>query len=113
MPWLIGYPRDKVEWYPTVDAEKCVQCGMCMNCGKGVFDWTEDGPVVARPYECVVGCTTCANLCQGNAIKFPQVKELRKLYAREKIWDKVKEALEADGKLTPLNKKEKPVGGTS
>jgi len=112
MAWLKGYPRDKVEWYPTVDLEKCVQCGMCMNCGKNVFDWTEEGPAVARPYECVVGCTTCANLCQGNAITFPPVKELRKLYAREKIWDKVKEALEAEGKLVTAKKKEAH-GGTS
>jgi len=23
MPWLVGYPREKIEWYPTIDQEKC------------------------------------------------------------------------------------------
>ena len=34
MPWLIGYPRDLVEWYPTVDADKCGKCstGKHLNC---------------------------------------------------------------------------------
>jgi MinD superfamily P-loop ATPase len=40
-----------------------------MNCGKNVFDWTEEGARVARPYDCQVGCSTCANFCLGNAIE--------------------------------------------
>ena len=43
MPWLAGYPREKVEWFPTIDESKCVSCGMCMNCGKKVYDWA-NGP---------------------------------------------------------------------
>ena len=70
-----------------------------MNCGKNVFDWTTGGSVVARPYSCVVGCSTCANLCQGKAISFPDVEELRRLYRRERIWMKVKEQLTAEGAL--------------
>ena len=89
MAWLSGYPRERVDWFPTIDAEACVRCGMCMNCGKQVFDWTEKGPVVARPYQCVVGCTTCANLCLGKAISFPDIESVRTLYRREKIWSKV------------------------
>ena len=102
MPWLAGYPREKVEWYPKIDESKCVSCGMCMNCGKKVYDWVDGDkgkPVVARPYECVVGCSTCANLCQGKAISFPSVDELRKLYAKEKIWSKVKAILKEEGKI--------------
>jgi hypothetical protein len=34
MTWITGYPREKVNWYP-IDPNKC---GMCMNCGKGVYD---------------------------------------------------------------------------
>ncbi|WP_334138800.1 4Fe-4S binding protein [Thermovirga lienii] len=34
MPWLAGYPREKVNWGPTVDREKCIGCGMCINCSK-------------------------------------------------------------------------------
>lgn len=101
MAWLTGYPREEVEWFPTIDPEKCVQCGMCMNCGKQVYDWTEDGPVVARPYQCVVGCSTCGNLCLGKAISFPDIEAVREVYKREGIWAKVKRGLAAEGKLTP------------
>ena len=99
MPWLFGYSRELVKWYPTVDPDKCVTCGMCMNCGKGVYDWTAGGVRVARPYSCVVGCNTCANLCLGEAISFPDIAEVRTLYKREGIWSKVKKQLEQDGKL--------------
>lgn len=107
MPWLAGYPREKIEWYPTVDLEKCVKCGMCMNCGKKVYDWTEDGPVVARPYSCVVGCTSCANLCLGNAITFQDIETVREIYKREGIWSKVKKVLKEEGKLEPASTTEK------
>jgi len=83
-----------------VDAEKCVKCGMCMNCGKKVFDWTEDGPKVARPYNCVVGSSTCAHLCAAEAISFPNATSLRELYKKERIWAKVKKQLKGEGKLT-------------
>ncbi len=99
MAWLTGFPREQVEWYPTVDAAKCVKCGMCMNCGKNVYDWTAAGAVVARPYACVPGCNTCAQLCLGEAITFPDIHMLRELYKREGIWTKVKRELRAAGKL--------------
>lgn len=105
MAWLTGYPREKVNWFPTIDSEKCVKCGMCMNCGKNVFEWTENGSIVANPYECVVGCTTCTNLCLGNAISHPDISELRKLYKKENIWTKVKKQMEEQGKLILANKK--------
>jgi Fe-S-cluster-containing hydrogenase component 2 len=54
-----------------------------MNCGQGVYDWTEEGARVGRPSKCVVGCSTCAHLCQGNAITFPDVDELRELYKKK------------------------------
>lgn len=99
MPWLSGYPREKVNWQPTIDPAKCVKCAMCMNCGKNVFEWTDEGPVVARPYACVVGCSTCATLCQGRAISFPDPEQLRQLYRKHRIWEAVREALEAEGKI--------------
>jgi len=97
MPWLVGYPREKVDWSPTIDPVKCVSCGICMNCGKGVYAWTAQGPVVARPTSCVIGCTTCANLCLGKAISFPDIETVRSLYRREGIWGKVKADLIAQG----------------
>jgi len=106
MPWIVGYPREKIDWYPTIDMSKCTKCGMCMNCGKKVFDWNEDGPVVARPYNCLVGCSTCANLCLGNAISFPDIGVVRDVYKREGIWSKVKRALKEEGKLEPVENEE-------
>jgi NAD-dependent dihydropyrimidine dehydrogenase PreA subunit len=101
MAWLTGYPREQVAWYPTVDPDKCVKCGMCMNCGKSVYDWTEKGARVARPYSCVVGCNTCANLCLGDAISFPDIQEIRALYKRERVWQQVKKELQEAGELKP------------
>jgi len=77
MPWLAGIPRDRVNWGPTIDPDRCVSCGMCMNCGKKVFDWIDNKPIVVRYDDCVVGCTTCGNLCLSHAISFPDIEELR------------------------------------
>ncbi|MDZ7778025.1 MAG: hypothetical protein U5L09_21605 [Bacteroidales bacterium] len=101
MAWLVDYPREKVNWNPTIDLSKCVKCGMCMNCGKGVYIWTKQGPKVENPLSCVVGCTTCASLCKGEAISFPDVKELRDLYESENLWAKVTRQMKKEGKLTP------------
>lgn len=74
-----------------------------MNCGKQVYTWTKAGPVVAKPMDCVVGCTTCANLCKGEAITFPNVNELRELYRKEHLWAKVTKQMKAAGKLEPMD----------
>lgn len=100
MPWLSGYPRERIAWYPTLDSDKCLKCGICMNCGKKVFEWTKAGARVARPYDCVVGCSTCANLCSGEAISFQDIRKIRELYEREKIWPKVTKEMRKEGKLT-------------
>ena len=99
MAWLTGYPREKVNWHPAIDPAKCVKCGMCMNCGKDVYEWTEDGPKVVRPLDCIVGCTTCANLCMGKAINFPDIETVRKIYKEQGIWKKIKKELTEAGKL--------------
>ena len=99
MAWLADYPREKVIWHPTVDLSKCTQCGMCMNCGKQVFTWTAQGPEVTNPTACTIGCTTCANLCEGNAITFPSKADLRELYEKEHLWTKVTKQMKRDGLL--------------
>ena len=99
MAWFTGMPREDIPWHPNIDSDQCVKCGMCMNCGKNVYDWTEDGPVVAHPYNCVVGCTTCANLCLSEAITFPDLQKIRDIYKQNKIWSKVKRELEDQDKL--------------
>jgi NAD-dependent dihydropyrimidine dehydrogenase PreA subunit len=101
MPWFAGVERHQVNWQPTIEPSRCIGCGICLNCGKNVFDWLpdEEKAVVARPLDCVVGCNTCANLCHGRAISFPEVKELLIFYAHNHIWDHVKAALISEGKL--------------
>lgn len=34
MAWQVDYQREKINWPPTVNLNKCTKCGMCMNCGK-------------------------------------------------------------------------------
>ena len=104
MPWFAGVTREQINWEPTIDHEKCVRCGLCMNCGRKVYEWQEDAPVVARPRECVVGCTTCANLCRGRAISFPSLEELREFYREHRVWNAVKQALIEEGVLPPTRR---------
>ncbi len=100
MPWFAGVERSEINWHPTIDKSKCVKCGMCMNCGKSVFAWDPDGKVaVQNPMACVVGCTTCANLCLGKAISFPPIEDLRALYRQKKIWTAVRRQLVEEGKV--------------
>ena len=70
-----------------------------MNCGKNVYDWVGNKPKVTKPYNCVVGCTSCANLCLGRAISFQDIESVRELYKKEDIWSKVKEELKKKGKI--------------
>lgn len=108
MPWIAGIPREKVNWGPTIDPDKCVSCGMCMNCGKKVFEWVDGKPRVVRYNDCVVGCSTCGNLCLSHAITFPDLEEVRCLFKEYKVWSAVKKALIAEGKIP---KGRKPANG--
>ena len=99
MPWFAGVTRQEIDWGPTIDPKKCVSCGLCLNCGKDVFDWVDGRSTVARRDDCVVGCMTCGNLCQGSAISFPPLDDLRKAYRDNYVWKHVKEAMIAAGKI--------------
>ena len=99
MPWFAGVARSEIDWGPTIDPTKCVSCGLCLNCGKNVFARIDDKSVVTRRNDCVVGCMTCGNLCQGHAIAFPPVEELRNAYRDKHIWKHVKQAMTDEGKL--------------
>lgn len=39
------------------------------------------------------------NLCEGNAITFPDIANVKKIYKEKKIWSKVKKKLKEEGKL--------------
>ena len=68
-----GYPREHIPWFPTVAAELCDGCDMCLTlCKYGALAPTPDGKVeVVEPFRCVVGCDLCAAICKPQAITFP------------------------------------------
>jgi len=75
-----GIDRDKIDWYPKIDESKCVGCGLCATtCGRGVykFDYEKKKSKVANPYNCMVACQTCANLCPMKAISFAEDDKTR------------------------------------
>ncbi len=73
-------PREKIPWFPTLDYEICTGDQECFNfCKNNVFTWDEEKqhPIVTNPYNCVVGCQACINVCPVQAISFPSKDELR------------------------------------
>ena len=73
----MGIPREQIPWYPTIDEEKCTNCGECMEfCDNDVFRQGETTMTVANPYNCVVGCASCQKICPSDAIGFPSKNEL-------------------------------------
>jgi NAD-dependent dihydropyrimidine dehydrogenase PreA subunit len=100
IPWW-GVDRKAIEWYPVINYDKCATCGICfVTCGRRVFDFDrkEGKVIVARPYNCMVACQTCMNLCPTGAISFPDVSYIKKLVAQNKI---VKKAFEIIKPLLP------------
>ncbi len=75
-----GIPREQIPWHPSVDAEKCAGCRKCFEfCSHGVYAWDEAANVtkVVEPFNCVVGCGSCAALCEQDAITFPPLAILK------------------------------------
>ena len=84
-----GVPRSKIPWYPTINYEKCVSCGKCVDyCKLGVYEpETKDGKkksVVKNPNNCVVFCNGCDSICPAGAIKHPSKVETREIIKKLK-----------------------------
>jgi len=82
-----GVPRERIAWYPTIDAARCHpdQCQLnCMAwCQKGVYARDDSGRVVvARPLACTVGDISCSFQCPLDAISFPSKRALREMLQR-------------------------------
>lgn len=100
-PTWHGIDRSDIPWYPTVDTHLCIGCELCfVTCGKSVYQMKEEGTkhkaAVFDPYACVVGCTTCANICPTHAISFPDPIIVLNVEKEHKIFSKVHK--EADSK---------------
>jgi NAD-dependent dihydropyrimidine dehydrogenase PreA subunit len=91
----MGIPREKIPWFPTINKDKCIGCLTCVNfCKNDVYiveeisnpnmasnsqwDKLTKRPKVINPFNCVVGCSACAQLCPTKAIDFPERKEIVK-----------------------------------
>jgi len=94
-PWH-GIPRNMISWNPTVNESACIGCGTCVTtCGRQVykFDFTAKKSIVVNPQHCMVGCTTCGNLCPTQAITFPDPGEVQKLLSRTAVHQQVEDSL--------------------
>jgi NAD-dependent dihydropyrimidine dehydrogenase PreA subunit len=71
--------RERLPWFPTINSEVCLADLECLNfCPAGVFDWdpATGKPVVARPFDCIPGCRSCAENCKAKGISLPGKKEV-------------------------------------
>ena len=86
---FMGVSRDKIDWRPRLDYEKCNDCMECVDfCKHDVFEIREDQIpklIVKHPENCVVFCRACAKTCGLDAIDFPDkrvtteyIKQIRK-----------------------------------
>lgn len=92
-----GIPREEINWHPIIDKNKCVGCGMCViSCGRNVFNFDKEKnkPIVARPLQCMVGCTSCEVWCVFNAISFPDKQHVKDLIKKKGVLKIVKKELE-------------------
>jgi NAD-dependent dihydropyrimidine dehydrogenase PreA subunit len=78
-----GIPRERILWYPTIDYQKCVSCGKCVDfCHTKTFAVKEENgkkkTVVQNLNSCVVLCRGCEDICPAQAISHPSEKETKK-----------------------------------
>lgn len=86
-----GIPREEVPWLPTVDPEACIGCQLCyVTCGRGVYEMQDGTAVAVSAMECVVGCSTCGNVCPTSAISFPKLDIVWKMERERQVFRTVK-----------------------
>ena len=101
-----GVPRKEIKWNPNIDNKKCTGCGMCItSCGRNVFDFDKEKnkSVVARPNNCMVGCTSCETWCIFNAISFPDKQEVKDLIKEKGLLKVAKKELKEKIEAKPCS----------
>jgi NAD-dependent dihydropyrimidine dehydrogenase PreA subunit len=108
-----GIDRGTIRWNPSIDKDICTGCGMCVtSCGRNVFDFDlkKNKSVVARPDNCMVGCTSCETWCIFNAISFPDKQYVKDLIKEKGLLAVAKKELNDKVKLQEKNKRCSCVG---
>lgn len=79
---FMGVPREKIDWSPRIDYDKCNYCNECDKfCPHDVFEVRENEEkklIVKNPDNCVVFCRACGKTCGVDAIDFPKKTETTK-----------------------------------
>jgi NAD-dependent dihydropyrimidine dehydrogenase PreA subunit len=80
---FMGVPRNKIDWSPRIDYDKCNNCMECVEfCPHNVFEVRNDGEkklIVKHPENCVVFCRACSKTCGPDALAFPDKGETTRL----------------------------------
>ena len=95
--------RERFPWFPIINADVCLADLDCLNfCPAAVFDWdpATGKPVVARPFNCIPGCRSCAENCKGRSISLPGKKEVAAALKRIRA---------EDGRLSPSGKEKRRI----
>lgn len=83
---FMGVSRDKIDWSPRINYEKCNDCMECVAfCPHQVFEIQESGNpklIVKNPDHCVVFCRACGKTCGPDALRFPDKIETTKAIKR-------------------------------
>ncbi len=68
-----GYPREQIPWFPMLDEDQCEGCGACVRlcAGRALVTGEHGKARVKDQWKCIVGCSSCADLCKVHAITFP------------------------------------------
>lgn len=87
-----GIPRKEIPWFPTMDVDACINCGLCLvTCGRGVYATQGRKVEAVEPYACMVGCSTCATVCPTEAIRLPDTEVVRRIEREHKIFRIIQE----------------------
>ena len=78
--------REQIPWYPTIDLDLCINCGVCVEfCKNKVYAFDDIITSVVNPYNCVILCTGCKDKCEVGAISFPNKDDILILVRKAKL----------------------------